>query len=401
MADQIAVIQEKKDNDPETKQQEHYQNEQATRLTEGITFSKQERSSLEAEIDQFFTHNHIVDEEQTLTDSVLEQLCDTFEVTFKTVDDVHKFMYSNTESSPLLVHSYDGDDDNRRIKLLGKVPHNHELWLSLYKQCLEIDDYDTRIKLWMLVQHQTVHLLTSVYRFSPSIRNSLQECVGCAFAHQRISILAVDPQFIARVRWLLRQKSASISEDQGTVVAICADNADGHREYGLSSGGDPVWKMGLSTLVLNLANQYAPAAATHSQSEGGTQEENIFKRTTLYMSLWPHRDLQVAHYPAYEYGKMFGGTKLTEQQTLEQSFYPMDDKNGGIYSQNVYVFRGSQNSGYKVLPQNERCVIASVAVAAGVHQHMGQLSKDEITAYKNKIRTICRIAYEHGHNALV
>ena len=40
--------------------------------------------------------------------------------------------------------------------------------------------------------------------------------------------------------------------------------------------------------------------------------------------------------------------KSVEKSVDVERFYPMDDNLGGIYSPNVYVFRGSQFSGYEI-----------------------------------------------------
>mmetsp|Transcript_28768 Transcript_28768/g.45530 ORF Transcript_28768/g.45530 Transcript_28768/m.45530 type:complete len:448 (-) Transcript_28768:107-1450(-) len=376
---------------------EEKKQEDAQPAVEAITFSKDKQTNLEKKLFEHFTTHNLIQSEQTLPQSVLTELNDTFSSqNLSNIEQTLQFMYKNAYKSPLLCDNADND----KLQLLSKVPHiDWQLWLRVYSQSKANQDWDTRIKLWMLVQHQTVHLITNVYRLTPYLRSQLQHCIGYSNKKPAKQIPANAPR-----AYVAKMQVATANTD--CIVAALR-----------------LKKAGYNPVVLNLANARAPAAATHGNSEGGTQEENIFKRTSLYLSLWPHRDCKIAHNPAYGYGDIFENEQKTENEQggkqkqtkktkkkveaendgvgQQESFYPMDDKFGGVYSRNVYVFRGAENEGYRVLPLNERCVIASIAVAARVHQSMGPLKPDEVEAYKNKIRTICRIAYENGHDSMV
>jgi uncharacterized protein (TIGR02452 family) len=89
-------------------------------------------------------------------------------------------------------------------------------------------------------------------------------------------------------------------------------------------------KAGFRPCVLNLANRQNPGGGVLSGS--GAQEENLFRRTNLFLSLY-----QFADY-AHEYG-----IKKHERS------YPLGRNTGGIYSADITVFRGSEKNGYCLL----------------------------------------------------
>jgi len=143
---------------------------------------------------------------------------------------------------------------------------------------------------------------------------------------------------------------------------------------------------GFNPCVLNLANEQNPGGGV---SEGyGAQEENLFRRTNLFMSLY-----QFAHY-AEDYGI----------QKNENS-YPLNRDNGGIYSNNITVFRGSEKNGYCLLNNTFRTSIATVAAICRPElekiNDLYYITKEFIEPTKEKIRTILRIAGKHKHDCLI
>jgi uncharacterized protein (TIGR02452 family) len=82
-------------------------------------------------------------------------------------------------------------------------------------------------------------------------------------------------------------------------------------------------KAGLNPCVLNLASRHNPGGGVINGA--GAQEENIFRRTNLFLSLY-----QFASY-ANEYGI---------KKHLKS--YPLDTNTKGIYSADIMVFRGSE-----------------------------------------------------------
>lgn len=135
--------------------------------------------------------------------------------------------------------------------------------------------------------------------------------------------------------------------------------------------------------VLNMANRQNPGGGVYNGA--GAQEENLFRRTNLYLSLFP-----------------FGA--YSEQYGLKQSAiqYPMDRNFGGAYSPNVTVFRGEEQCGYPLLEKPYQVGIISVAAMnrPEVDGH-GNIAEHLVEGVKNKIRTILDIGIAHGHDSLV
>ena len=143
---------------------------------------------------------------------------------------------------------------------------------------------------------------------------------------------------------------------------------------------------GFNPCVLNLASRQNPGGGVLKGA--GAQEENLFRRTNLFMSLF-----QYASY-ANEYG-----IKKSEYS------YPLDRNTGGIYTENATVFRSSEKNGYCLL--NKTFKMSFVTVAALSHPQL--IKKDNlfylidelIEPTKEKIRTILRIAGKYKHDSLV
>jgi uncharacterized protein (TIGR02452 family) len=146
----------------------------------------------------------------------------------------------------------------------------------------------------------------------------------------------------------------------------------------LDSGSNPC--------VLNMASRQNPGGGVIDGA--GAQEENLFRRTNLFMSLY-----QFTQY-ANEYG-------------LEKSkySYPLNRDSGGIYSGNITVFRASEKNGYRLL--NNPFKLSFVSVPAinrpGLIEKNGLyfLTDQMVEPTKEKIRTILRISGKYKHDSLV
>ncbi len=144
---------------------------------------------------------------------------------------------------------------------------------------------------------------------------------------------------------------------------------------------------GYNPAVLNMANAYNPGGAVTKGS--GAQEENLFRRSTAFMSL----------YQFVDYCQQYG-----VKRNLEFS-YPIPEEAGGIYSPDLLVFRYSERTGYYLL--DSPYPMQMISVAAFSHPPMevidGKLRIIErmISPTKEKIRAILRIGKAHGHDALV
>ncbi len=146
-------------------------------------------------------------------------------------------------------------------------------------------------------------------------------------------------------------------------------------------------ELGGSVAVLNMASRQNPGGGVRHGA--GAQEEYLFRCSNYFRSLY-----QFVWY-ASEYN-------LEERAAL----YPLDRDYGGAYSPDVTVFRGTEKEGYPKLEQPWK--VAFIAVAALnkpelVIDSAGQywLSPALVEPTKRKIRTIYRIALEHGHDQMV
>jgi uncharacterized protein (TIGR02452 family) len=145
-------------------------------------------------------------------------------------------------------------------------------------------------------------------------------------------------------------------------------------------------KAGLNPCVLNMASRKNPGGGVHSGA--GAQEENLFRRTNMFLSLFQFT----------EFARKYGLTRNAKS-------YPLDRNYGGAYSPHITVFRGSEANGYFLL--KEPFVISVVSVSAinrpeleisgGGYRIAGHL----VEPTKGKIRTILKIAGRRGHDSLV
>lgn len=141
---------------------------------------------------------------------------------------------------------------------------------------------------------------------------------------------------------------------------------------------------GYNVAVLNMASRQNPGGGVLGGA--GAQEENIFRRTNLFLSMF-----QFAGY-ANQYGL-----------DKHQKQYPLDREYGGIYTPNAMVFRGEEKDGYPMLGADSfhMSFIAVPGINRPDLRDDTHLADNMIEGTKNKIRTILRIGLRHGHDSLV
>lgn len=141
--------------------------------------------------------------------------------------------------------------------------------------------------------------------------------------------------------------------------------------------------LGYNPAILNMANRHNPGGGVISGA--GAQEETIFRRTNLFLSLYQYAS----------YAEKYGLKKSRHQ-------YPMGRNFGGIYSPNVSIFRECEANGYKLMSQPRE--VSFITVAGINHPELddhGMIIPELANVAKNKIRTILRIGLKHGHDSLV
>ena len=141
--------------------------------------------------------------------------------------------------------------------------------------------------------------------------------------------------------------------------------------------------LGYNPAVLNMASRTNPGGGVTKGS--GAQEENLFRRSNLYRSLYKYAS----------YAEQYGLEKAFEQ-------YPLDRNWGGIYTPNATVFRGKETDGYPLLSAPFKMSFITVAAVNRPDiDANGRLTDDMVEITKKKMRTIFRIGIKHGHDALV
>lgn len=140
---------------------------------------------------------------------------------------------------------------------------------------------------------------------------------------------------------------------------------------------------GYNPAVVNMASLYTPGGGAYSGA--GAQEETIFRRTNICLSL----------YQFAEFANVYGLKKSQFQ-------YPLDANYGGIYTPNAVVFRGGLQSGFSLMDTPVTMSFISVApISRPELTSDGMLAESLVEQVKNKIRTILRIGLKHQHDALV
>ncbi len=146
-------------------------------------------------------------------------------------------------------------------------------------------------------------------------------------------------------------------------------------------------KTGFSPAVLNMASRRNPGGGVFEGS--GAQEENLFRRTNLYTSLFQYVD----------YGVRYDVPRNSHFS------YPLDKNYGAIYTPDITVFRGAEHAGYKLLQTQFQIAVLSVSAISkpDLIEKGGQLRLHEnfIEPTKEKIRIMLRLAIEAGHDSLV
>jgi uncharacterized protein (TIGR02452 family) len=144
---------------------------------------------------------------------------------------------------------------------------------------------------------------------------------------------------------------------------------------------------GFNVCLLNMANRRNPGGDVLGGA--GAQEENIFRRSNLHLSL----------YQFVDYSAQYG-----IERDIQNS-YPLDRNSGGVYSKSVTIFRGSEKNGYCFLKNPFKISVVTVpAISCPDLEYFNNeyyISKQFIEPSKEKIRTILRIGGEFNHDCLV
>ena len=144
---------------------------------------------------------------------------------------------------------------------------------------------------------------------------------------------------------------------------------------------------GFNPALLNLADLYTPGGLVEHGS--GAQEENLCRRSNLMLSLYQFSRSRIQELPS-----------LGLDPNLCQ--YPMDKRYGGIYSGNVLFFRSTEKKGSVLMDDPRMIPVISVAAISGPRMtREGDLSPEDESLTRDKMRTIFRIAMANMHDSVV
>lgn len=153
--------------------------------------------------------------------------------------------------------------------------------------------------------------------------------------------------------------------------------------------GKLLTECGLNPIVLNMANRKKPGGGVLYGA--GAQEENIFRRSNLFLSL----------YQFYDFEKYLG---IKVKRNYNHS-YPLNRDSGGVYSTDITVFRSSEATGYDLLDNVYKLSFVTVPAISRPELNLVN-GKYKISDYlaevtKVKIRAILNIALVNNHDSIV
>eukprot|EP00927_Polykrikos_kofoidii_P036676 TRINITY_DN30960_c0_g1_i1.p1 TRINITY_DN30960_c0_g1~~TRINITY_DN30960_c0_g1_i1.p1 ORF type:complete len:300 (+),score=54.59 TRINITY_DN30960_c0_g1_i1:46-945(+) len=154
-------------------------------------------------------------------------------------------------------------------------------------------------------------------------------------------------------------------------------------------------RSGLRPAVLNFAHSYnCGGGFEHS---GGSQEENIFRNSSLFLSLWPHRRRDDGP------GVLARGQWIGEYDDVlprKEAFYPHSDC-GGIYSPHVRLVRRLGVEKVPLMPVEEVATLPCFGVLTVAAQDMNRDSEFKPELLREKLRTTLHMALVNNHDSLV
>jgi len=158
------------------------------------------------------------------------------------------------------------------------------------------------------------------------------------------------------------------------------------------------------------AHQLRPAALNfaHEHNCGGgfdhahgSQEEDCFRKTSCFLSLWPHRRSDDGA-GVLRRGQWIG--KYDHALRRKESFYPHAEC-GGVYSPHVRVLRSSQRRGARqpgsLWPVEEIADAPLFGMLTIAAQNVPRSPPFQRDLLREKVRCVYRMAFENGHDSLV
>src|SRR5690606_41340903 len=223
---------------------------------------------------------------------------------------------------------------------------------------------------------------------------------GFGFRELRAEIFEQTVQAVQRGDYLNKDQKIEISNNPDSIKTIFYHQPDalspGHLEIETQvrvieadclEVASLMQAAGMDVCILNMANRQNPGDGVRGGA--GAQEENIFRRSNLFVSL----------YQFIDYGSEY---EIRRNETFS---YPLNRDTGGIYSRGVTVVRSSENTGYQFLDQPQKFDFVTVPAIHRpelVRRREHYFIADHLVApTKEKIRTILRIVGLNKNDCLI
>jgi len=154
-------------------------------------------------------------------------------------------------------------------------------------------------------------------------------------------------------------------------------------------------RQGLRPVLLNFAHGFNCGGGF--EHAGGSQEEDIFRKTSLFLSLWPHRREDDG--PGVLARGMWIGD-FDNALARKAAFYPHSEC-GGIYSPHVRVVRDLATRERRLLSSATAMSAPTMAVMSAAAQDVGREGSFDAALLREKVRTVLCLALTHGHDSIV
>jgi len=167
---------------------------------------------------------------------------------------------------------------------------------------------------------------------------------------------------------------------------------------GTTAGADILTKEKLNPAILNFAHSYNCGGGFEHAS--GSQEEAVFRTSTLFLSLWPHRRVDDGP-KVLARGEWIGD--FDEEFPRKEAFYPHAEC-GAIYSPCVKLAREVAKGRKAPLDPPGKIKRAPkfgcISMAAQDVPREGDNSFN-LDLLREKLRTILHLAVKHGHDSII
>lgn len=244
---------------------------------------------------------------------------------------------------------------------MSKIPFDSQKWISDFKSAVSNREFGNLHKLRCDIYDGTIDAIMEGKYVSESGSEVVLPIVG---------------DIVADSRFYKEKIQVDVNARYDTVVRV--ENID------CLNGARMLIAKGLKPVLLNMADRRTPGGGVAGGA--GAQEENIFRRTNILLSLYQYSSIHAA----------------TMGLPKSEDRYPLDMNYGGIYSKSVTVFRDNEDKGYAFL--EHPYIIDVVSVPAISHPDLdadGNLTPLMVEGTKRKIRTILNIAAINGNDSLV